>query len=184
MFDKPYTFSYKGVQPAKGEDDFIELHTYTFQSETEKYIVRAERFSYEVVTIKFYPKRYEKSPNRYRLLTGERHASRILGTILRIMVDVVKKYEATSLAFVGAELPNEAQDRTKRYKLYKEIMIAFFAPVNFSHHPYPTKSIYLILNRKNKNPEILRKIEQMFTSIFMVESKIESDCEAKTQNRE
>lgn len=185
MFKDTFPFKFISKQPGGLNDEFKSVYIYTFYSPTEKYIFRGEVFEHEVVAIKYYPKRFENSDQKYNRLTGEGKASRVLGTVIKIMIDIVKERdENSSLVFVGAALIDEGKKLTKRFRIYKKLMENFFSPKSFSHHYEINNSIYLMINKKKKDPNILEKIERHFTDIYEFEPKPEETQEAPSEDIE
>ncbi len=102
MFGSPYEFQYKNHSKGGPQDPFLRLHTYKFMVDGEPYIVRAEEYKWRVLAIKFYPKSFEDSPDRYRKLTKKGKASRILSTCLQVMLDIRRRYPQASCALSAA----------------------------------------------------------------------------------
>lgn len=168
MFDKSFDFTYINHQPGGPSDDFLRVHTYKFHSEKELYLVRLEEYPFDVFAIKFYPKSFEDSPNKYRLLTNHGNPMPIIRTCINIMIDILNKFPGASLGFMGIEMENEHIGNTKRYRIYRQLMENFFSPVNFSHHVYIPQSIYLLLNRNSKHDNHLQVVEKFFVDRFVI----------------
>ena len=167
MFNSFVEFQYvthrKGKPPG---EDFEELHTYKFKFNKEIYLVQAERYQYDIFAIKFYPKSFEDSPNRYKKLTHKGNAPTIFRTCLNIMVDLVKRFPEASLGFIGEELVGEGKNQTKRFRIYKKLMENFFSPVHFHHKFYLDYSAYLLINKLSHSEDSIKEIEEMFWQIY------------------
>lgn len=60
------------------------------------YIVRVECYPFHMYAIKFYPKKFELSPDKYRLLTNTFEPRTIVNTCINIMMDVYESDGRTS----------------------------------------------------------------------------------------
>ena len=170
MFDSAYEFTFVGHQPSPIDEDFERVLIYKFHSDREKYILRAEQFKYKVFAIKFYPKSLEKSPDRYKKLTHEGKPWKILGTCLKIMVDIYQNHPDASFGFLASNLLSESEtSNTKRFRVYGPIMKNFFSPRIFSHRIYEAYSVYLLINKKYQQE--FESIKDMFFEIFAWEDK-------------
>lgn len=163
MFDKPYEFRYKNFARCGPQEPFLRVHTYKFMVAGAPYIMRAEEYDWKLFAVKFYPKSFEDSPNRYNKLTNAGHASRIFSTCMRIMLDLYSREPKASIGFIGVTTESESQkSRTKRFRLYARLMEEFFSPLTFSHKRYARYSAYLLLNQRYEReiPDLLTQIEE------------------------
>ena len=168
MFDSFYDFKYKNFE--KGGDDELYLRVYNFTfltSDNQRYVVRVEEYAYSVFIIKFYPKDFQDSPDKFKILTGKGKPQPILRTCINILIEHFLKIEPkASFGFLASELTDENTANTKRYRVYKNLMEFFFSPLNFTHYRYPDYSIYLLLNKANSEENLLQKLEQMFWKYY------------------
>lgn len=54
----------------------------------------------------------------------------------------------------------------KRFRVYRQITQNRFSTDRFRHVTNVEKSTYIILNKRNKEPNILEKIEMMFQECY------------------
>lgn len=171
MFDSSFLFTYKNHAKGDPRDVYLKrVHTYVFHT-PQPYIFRAEEYDHNLFAIKYYPKQYQDSKERFNILTGENKAQPIIRTCLDIMLDLLERYEMASFGFYGATLLGEGSFETKRFRVYQRVIENFFSPLRFSHHQFPELSCYLLLNRKEGDPEHLQKIEAMVKEVFEIEEK-------------
>lgn len=175
MFDKTYPFKRGATYPDEVPKTFLCCRIYTFGTENGPYVVRAEELIANVFAIKFYPKCFRNSPRKYQLLTHFGNASRILGTCIKIMIDIKKHCPNASFGFQGASLVGESKTSTKRFNIYRSIFQAFFSPAEFTHVVKEKHSVYLILNQKEliTKPTFLDTITDHLIASFHFEGKAE-----------
>jgi hypothetical protein len=170
MFDSSFDFKYKNHQEGGPQEPYKTVHTYVFHT-PQPYIFRAEEYDYKLFAVKFYPKSFEDSPKKYSLLTNENQAPPVIRTCINIMLDLFERFPDASFGFIGTNSEDEDKDSTQRFRIYKYLMENFFSPAQFSHYSYPQRSVYLLLNRIHKDPDLLLKIESMLKDIFAFEEK-------------
>lgn len=173
MFSDGFDFQYVTSLKGGPTDSFQKVYLYSFRAENERYIFRAEKFGFDVYAVKFYPKKFELSDDKYRLLTNEGKAPRIIATCLRIMLSILEDNPNASFCFRGAELIGEEKADSKRFRIYRYAIEARFSSVRFTHYHYKAQSVYLLLNRANQAPDLLEKVQQQFLQIFEFEGKPE-----------
>ncbi|TAD96920.1 MAG: hypothetical protein EAZ97_13240 [Bacteroidetes bacterium] len=130
----------------------------------EEYTVEVEIYNYSFHALKFYLSRNKKSKNKYSIESNLGDAKAILATCLSIMDDLLKKDEQASFGFIGANSENEAQNNTKRYRIYKVMMKNAYNPATFAHYDLEEISAYIVFNKK-QSPEIFDKIAEMLKVI-------------------
>ncbi len=157
MFDQHYHFRYIMTEHPVGEP-FQQLHIYTFHGPNHQhYTVHVEEYPMDVFAIKFHLQAHSNSPNKYKLLTGNSQAPRIIRTCIEIFLALFKKNNESSLCFIGTNSFAEDKAETKRFRIYKRVMQNFFSPQLFEHRYFANKSLYLMLNNR-KNMEELNKV--------------------------
>jgi hypothetical protein len=173
MFDSSYAYQFVQKEPAQKDEVFEEVLVYKFISHKgTPYIVRVEKYPYSVFAIKFYSKKHSQAMNKYSLYTQEGNPMPILRTCINIFLDeILPKEPHASMGFIGVPADGESSRSTKRFRIYRYIMENFFSEALFFHHRYLKKSIYLVLNRRNKEDEILKKIEALFAEYDLFEDK-------------
>lgn len=106
-----------------------------------------------------------------RYLTDEYKASRIIRTIIDIMLFIHQKNSEASFGWIGVAtvMKNKKESRsfTQRYRIYKNVMLNFFREENWLHYDDYVTSTYLLINKAQAEPEqFLRKVIRMFTDIY------------------
>lgn len=171
MFDSYYRFSHR-TSYSKVDGGLLKVHVFAFFGKgNHRYIVDVEEYKNAFFAVKFYLKAHKNSKNKFSLMTGFGDEKRILGTCVQIMLVIQKRNPMASFGFVAANIINESDNCNKRFRVYKEIMRAFFSPVHFDHYTFETKSIYALLNKDFaiSHPSLVEDVESMFTTLFDVE---------------
>ena len=109
---------------------------------------------------------HKSCEHKFTRLTEQNECSRIIATIGKIMLELHSKNPYASFAFVGSPLKNELQKNTKRFRLYSKVVENLISPIAFEHKTSRKHSAYLMLNRLNKEPDLLKKVEDMFKPIY------------------
>ena len=146
-------------------------YLYRFKTRFNRtYLVEIEEYRYDTYAIKFYLKNHADSPNRYNLLTHDGDAFRILSTCLSIIADLLSKNQYASFGFIGAptleEKEKERETNNKRFRVYRQMTQNRFSTDRFSHVMNEDKSTYIILNKRNPEPNLLAKVEAMFRECY------------------
>lgn len=146
------------------------VDVYHFKSLKSKlwYIVRVECYKQHVYAVKFYPKKYESSPNKYRLLTNTFEPRRIVNTCINILLDTYSNDSRASFGFIGANDLGESTYKTRRYRFYATLIASYFDDKKFVHVENVQKSAYLLINKNEmeQNPKILNAIEAQFYRLY------------------
>lgn len=175
MFEKEnsYSYNYRSNRKYKeGQMDVIEHSLTFFDKFNEKYIVRVEEYrEINVFVVKFYLARHKDKQNPYQALSKLNNPSRVIGTIIEIMVDFYNKNTNASFGFVGINLEGESKVNTKRFRIYKKIMELFFPPNKFLHYSNPSQSAYLLLNREQASQKRLEHIANFFNEIYILDNE-------------
>ena len=154
--------------PSDPTDSFLYKRIYSFDdSSGHTYLVYLEKYNYELYAIKFHLKSHKLSEKKYNLLTNNGHCSRIIRTCIQIMVDYLRNENPrASFIFSGTNSENEEKSNTKRFRLYSKVMKALFTELEFEHKENIVRSTYILLNKRNKESNLLNKIEVMFSNIY------------------
>jgi len=165
-------YPYRKVQniPLAEGDIVKEKYLYAFKSPKSKqwYWVWVEAYDFDMYTVKFHLKSDRNSPTKYNRLTGFNEARAVINTCIAIMLEVNELNPNSSFGFVGANLPNESEKETKRFKVYKRIMVTYFPLSVFDHRENKEKSAYMLVRRTEleKHPDLIQKIEDFFSDNF------------------
>lgn len=120
---------------------------------------------------KFYPSSQKNNQHRFELLTDEYKASRIIRTVIDIMLFIYEKKPKASFAWIGVATSmrnkKEGKSFTQRYRIYKNVMLNFFGEKNWLHYDDYVTSTYLLINKRQTNTEqFLKNVIRMFTVIY------------------
>lgn len=171
MFDAGFDFSLIQRNILKDKDCISESIFQFKTSKNKRYIVTVEEYSYKVFVPKFYPSKEKNNPNRFSVLTNEFKGSRVIRTVIDIMLFVYRENPEASFAWIGVATSmknkKEGKSFTQRYRIYKNIMLNFFSEDNWFHYDDYITSTYLLINKKQKDIEqFLQTIIRMFTNIY------------------
>ncbi|MFT6963470.1 MAG: hypothetical protein ACJAWV_003207 [Flammeovirgaceae bacterium] len=181
MFDNPYPIKYKGY--VRKSDNSVNphilylSHTYTFSSirgkseETEKsdtlekrelkMIIRIEEFEHSVCAIKFYPKSYQDSPNKFSVRTNQNDTTRVLASCINAMTMHLKQNPYASFCFVGESDSDEEKVNTQRFRVYKNLMENVFSQTDFQHLTSKKYSSYILRNRLTPLADVNKIVKEV-----------------------
>jgi len=96
------------------------------------------------------------SEKRYEMLTGFFDAPAVINTCLKVMAELLETCPKASFGFTGAPLmAGENGQPTKRFRVYRRIMENLFSLSTYVYYQLADKNIYLLINRKNADPQSL-----------------------------
>jgi hypothetical protein len=72
----------------------------------------------------------------------------VIKTVIAIMLDILRRDELASFAFIGMPREQEELSTSKRYKVYREFCKRYFNPTSFDHYYDEENSFYALLNKK------------------------------------
>lgn len=129
-----------------------------------RYIVEIEEYSYSVCAIKFYRACdvSKGSTEKYRVKTNDCIPYRILSTVLCIGLDYLRDNPYTSFVFYGINDKDESNVKSKRYRIYVQLLHNYIGIQTFERYKYEKHSYMLLLNKINPMPDLLLKIEELF----------------------
>jgi hypothetical protein len=180
MFETSYHFHKVGDQKPNNKKYLERLYTYSFRTASlnnkqkgRLYLIEVEKYAYNIYVIKYYPKYLKSSPKRFNILTGENKCSKIVGTCLQVMLQILSKDKFANFGFMGAHsvdpINNIEEDRhnTKRFRVYKQAIENLFGIELFSHYIDITNSTYIILNNNNDDHHnLIFNASMMFDDLF------------------
>lgn len=142
------------------------MYIYSFKStKTNKdYIVRIEDLDKNAFALKYFLKESAKNKNRYKILTKLNEPFQVFRTCIDIMIDFLKNNKKASFIVVGEASTNEEKTNTQRYRIYEYMFKNFFSVIHFEHYNLVKHSIYVLLNRENK--ESLQHIENLIQNFI------------------
>ena len=170
-----YPFTYR-KGPSHKDGPLVCVHHYTFRTrKNRRYVVDAEEFQHHTYVLKYYPLSHKSSPNKYRVLTNDGDAFRILTTCTQVFLDICRRDPLASAGFVGEALFGEGVANTKRFRVYLQTVSTFIGPTRFVHHPMPAISAYFLECRANPEPGLKETVEQMFRELYIVPQALEAE---------
>ena len=163
-----YPFQYRKGPSEKG-GPLLCIHHYTFRTRKNKrYAVQVEQYRHHVYVLKYYPLSHKSSPNKFRVLTNDGDAFRILTTCFQIFLDIYRRDPLASAGFIGEALVGEDEANTKRFRVYMQSVLTFADPAHFAHHPAPEASAYFLENKANPEPNLKQQVERMFQELYIL----------------
>ena len=163
-------YSFHSLGSSMVDDVCLRKHRYGFVTRQQnKYLVEVEEYQYSVYAIKFYLRNHKNNRSRFEVLTGEQDAFRILSTCLKIITDTLplKEEPYASFGFMGAPLTKEGGEaNNKRFRVYRQIMQNRFSPQSFVHIANSEKNTYVLVNKANREHNLIEKIDTMFSQYY------------------
>lgn len=178
-YHKVQNFAETNSQPAK------ELYCFKSPKSNQTYWVWIEKYPYNFFAVKFHLKNHRHCHRKYNRLTHLYEAKPVIMTCIDIMLEINRREQSSSFGFLGANTITEQTDRrkskknevllyiepkenTKRYKVYKRIMITFFSDEVFEHKYNEEKSTYLLVRKSeiSKNSNLIENIVDHFTNNY------------------
>ena len=170
-----YPFTYR-KGPSHKDGPLVCVHHYRFRTrKNRRYVVDAEEYQHHTYVLKYYPLSHKSSPNKYRVLTNDGDAFRILTTCTQVFLDICRRDSLASAGFVGEALVGEGVANTKRFRVYLQTVSTFIGPNRFIHHPMPAISAYFLECRANPQPGLKETVEQMFREQYIVPQALEAE---------
>lgn len=143
---------------------------YSFKSlkSNDIYWVWVECYDLHMYAVKFHLKRHRNSPKKYSIMTGLGEPRRIINTCVAIMLEIAKDDPRSSFGFIGANMEGEEISNTKRFRIYKILMLTYFSDSFFQHKINCEKSAYLLIRKSElaRIPSLMEDIENFFTDEY------------------
>lgn len=157
-----YQFKLLNKNPLKG-DRRVNDYIYTFVSPKSglKYYANCVEYDIGVFAVKFYLKIHKNDKQKYNIVTNNGDGIKVLKTIVAIMLDVLRRNESASFAFIGMPKPDEDKAETTRYCVYRGLCSRYFNPENFDHVYDEQKSFYSLLNKKVNTKRQLKDLSDL-----------------------
>lgn len=144
------------------------LYSFKSSKSNEIYWVWVECYDLHMYAVKFHLKRHRNSPNKYSVMTGLGEPRRIINTCVAIMLEIAKEDPRSSFGFIGSNMEGEGICNTKRFRIYKILMLTYFSDRFFQHKTNYEKSAYLLIRKSElaNNPHLMDDIESFFTEEY------------------
>lgn len=155
---------------------------YTFKSfkSGKTYHVHVEIHPNHFYGVKYHLKEHKNNPNKYNIQTNLYEARQILFTCIRIMLDVNDKDICSSFGFIGSntilsmgaegdfEKTDEPKSNTKRFRVYRRLMMTFFDERTFEHFDNEEYSAYMLVRQSElaTNPNLITEISKYFSDQY------------------
>jgi len=173
-----YPFRQITKRPSVKGGLLICTYTYRFKTRYNRvYLVDVEQYQHRIFIVKFYLKNHQDSKKKFNLttkqvdkdgkVTYDNDGWRILSTCLQIMLKVREKHPDMSGGFIGANREGESLVSTKRFLVWSQAALTFFNPESYVHYSNPGASTYFIQSKRNTNPDLLVKAQEMFTTLYL-----------------
>jgi hypothetical protein len=101
-------------------------------------------------------------------MTGYNEARPVINTCIAIMEEVSSNNPCASFGFIGANMLNETEVDTKRFRVYRHFMATYFTENTFEHLFNAQKSAYIMLRKTEmeKHPELLSVLMDRFIELY------------------
>lgn len=137
-------------------------YIYTFTSKHGyKYYANCIEYNVGVYAVKFYLKIHKKQPDKYSKTINKGNVMPVLKTVVGIMLDILRRDELASFAFIGMPRKDENLKLTTRYCVYREFCKRYFNPNSFDHFYDEEKSFYTLLNKKKDTAILYKKVAEL-----------------------
>ena len=170
MFESWYPFRQINVQPTVNEEILLRKFSYSFKTDKRRYLVLIHEYKYKVFIIKFHDAAHKHLPNRYNLVFNDFNCTKVIRTVIEIALRLLDTEKIASFAFVGVnkeKKEKEFQSNTQRLRIYKLLSENVLGVETFLHGIEPQSNCYLLVNKKNKDPENLYvSIVDMFSAEY------------------
>lgn len=146
MFDKVYPF--RKVNDQRGEVGTT-THLFVFTTPKGRDIIFEAHVhdSCPLAVVKFYDKAHRLSKNRFNLMNGSHEAATSIRTAIEIMLHLYETNPYLSFAFMGAADLETSNVETRRFRIYRDVLVRLFSEQEFQHVMNPRKSLYIMCNR-------------------------------------
>lgn len=165
-----YKLRYVNNSKTERKGQLIILHRLTFISNKKcKYVIEVEQLNYSFYAIKFYAHKHRFSPNRYRLSTNLGSVRSIIMTCINAMLYFYNINPHASFGFVaetGLDEDVSIKKTTKRFRVYRQLIVNVFSSVTFKHFTKEEKNIYLLINSNNHEDNLIQKITKTLSLLY------------------
>ena len=109
-----------------------------------------EVYQRDFYAIKFHLKAHRNSPAKYSLMTGLNEARPVINTC------------------VGANMQDESDVSTKRFRVYRRFMAIYFTEDSFEHFFHIKKSSYLLICKTEfmNHSDLLSDLDEKFKDLY------------------
>jgi len=172
VFDSFFEFNCVGYTKSANREHLLGIWHYSFKSPKHRYLVEIEHYIKNIYVIQYFPIIHKNNPRKYMLLTNEHQCRPIVGTCIRILLDILSKNELATFGFIGSNTYNpetgqeESMNETQRWKVYRHAMESRIGVETFSHAWLPMLSRYVMVNKKSDVNDTLNEINRIFSKMY------------------
>lgn len=144
------------------------LYTFKSPKSHQWYWVWVEVYQCDFYAVKFHLKAHRDSPNKYSLMTGLNEARPVINTCIAIMHEIGNINPHSSFGFIGANMQDESDVNTKRFRIYRRFMATYFTEEAFEHFFNIKKSSYLLIRKTELEvqPNLLNELDVKFKELY------------------
>jgi len=167
----PYRFVKKDVEAWQGLATFMThrlLYSFKSTKTNQTYWVWVEVYQHHFYAVKFHLKNHRDSEHKYNVMTGLNEARQCIRTVMAIMNEVGENDPLASFGFIGANMLDESESYTKRFRVYERFMLSYFSTENYEHVTNYQKSAYMLLSRQAlaQEPDLLNILVKGFHDLY------------------
>lgn len=148
-------------------------HLWRFKSTKKSrwYIVEIECFGEHLIAIKFYPKNFRLSEQRYSLMTNDNEPRTIVSSCLYVVKHYLDKDPLLSFGFVAAQDIDEKKRQrpvNRRFSFYQRMVVSFFGTKTFNHFYDEHQRVYLLINNDGLKKKVISAgyIEELLNELY------------------
>lgn len=160
------------------------LYSFHSPKTSKTYYVHVELHPNHFYGVKFHLRDHKKNKNKYNIQVNLGEARPVIYTCINIMLEIDSRDNCASFGFIGSntvlsrmvdehgqeyfEQKNEPKCETRRYRIYKRIMLTFFKETTFEHIYDASTSSYVLvrLTEMEKNKNLISEIETYFSDNY------------------
>jgi hypothetical protein len=149
--------------------DYKKLYHFKSPKTNQWYWVWVEAYMYNIYGIKFHLKSDRNSKDKYERLSNLNEAKAVINTCMNIMLEINVMDKKSSFGFIGSPCFKDIGiQETKRYKVYKRMLLTYFSDDIFQHIQNNHKSTYMMVRKAelDKDKNLIQKIEDFFTDNY------------------
>lgn len=170
LYHYPYHFVQK-IDEINPNNTFLKyklLYSFKSSKSHQWYWVWVEVYERDFYAVKFHLKAHRNSPLKYSLMTGLNEARPVINTCIAIMQEISSINPRASFGFIGANMQDESDVNTKRFRVYRRFMATYFTEKSFEHFFNIKKSSYLLICKRelDAHPDMLSELDEKFRELY------------------
>ena len=167
----PYRFVKKDVEAWQGMESFMThrlLYSFKSTKTNQTYWAWVEVYQHHFYAVKFHLKNHRDSEHKYNIMTGLNEARQCIKTVMAIMFEVAEKDPLGSFGFIGANMLDESEAYTKRFRVYQRFMQSYFGMETYDHYMNIEKSAYMLLSKEQlkAEPDLANTLIEGFKTLY------------------